>query len=64
MASNAKRLLKKALALLSAKDDLLIAYRLGSHTRADRALTKLEKLECVPDEIAAFLAGEKRDGKA
>ena len=35
----------KLMKLLKAKDDLLIAYRLGSSTQADRALTKIKQIE-------------------
>jgi len=31
--------------VVAAKDELLMAYRLGSHRKADSALAKLEKLE-------------------
>ena len=30
--------------VIAAKDELLAAYRIGSHKKADAALTKLEKL--------------------
>lgn len=33
--------------VLKAKDDLLIAYRLGSQTQADRALTAIAKAETI-----------------
>ena len=37
-------------AVISAKDELLTAYRIGSHAKADRALAKLEAL--APKEDA------------
>ena len=31
-------------AVIEAKNELLVAYRIGSHAKADRALAKLERL--------------------
>lgn len=37
--------------LVAAQDDLLVAYRLGSQTRGDRALTRLDKAKAA---LAAY----------
>jgi len=35
---------KRLRAVIEAKNELLVAYRIGSHAKADRALAKLERL--------------------
>ena len=47
--------LDKMVRYAAAKDDLLCAYRIGSQTAGDRALTKLERLGDVPAEALAAL---------
>ena len=57
--AEARRLLERTKKMIEAKDDLLVAYRVGLPTSADSALTKLDELADVPAEIDAFLEKTK-----
>lgn len=49
------------LAYAEAKSELNTAYRIGSQARADKALTRLERLGDVPAAARAALAAAKGD---